>query len=793
MIVLRALLLAEKKSERDAIQKVYNDHRNEFDYDITFMEQYGHLLTLKLPSEIDEEQKQWKWENLPFHPSQYEGWEYKVIGNERARKIFSSIKEEIRSGKYDFIIHAGDSDQEGELLINIVINKIGTNLPVFRFWTNSQVEEDILKALKNMENDRTTKRLVDLYCAAQTRQHIDYLIGMNLSEASSLKMMGRVSVGRVKTPVCKIVYQREKEIQNFKPSTSYELESIYDERFKGVLISEDSEETNKHVRFKDMQELGEFIKKLDDEKARVKTVEKKNIKQNAPELYTLSSLQIEASQKYGYDGDRVLNIVQSLYEKKICSYPRTSCCYLGSNMDFYGMIKATSYIDALQPFVKKITDTDIDMVKKNKKYINDKAMEKEGHYALSPTGEIPNLDSLSKEEVEILTMIYSRFLAIFLPPLVHEKTQIITENNGFEFRSSGKILLDKGYTELLVKKEEDVILPDVKEGDIVHVKGFHGAEKTTVCPKRYTNGELLAVMEKPAKFLYDKSFGSLKDDLRLGTVATRAGILKQLIEKDKYLEEKKGKGKAALIHPTPMLMQIMERLEDRDICRVDMSGALEVNLGKIRTGEMNYKTFEAETWLYIQSMIEDIKTSKIKPLQRASNIVCDCPKPGCSGSLVEGKKGYFCSEWKNGCQSRLFKEILGAKITPADIKKMAEGGTIKKKLKKGDKSWEQELFINEDNLSIEFKKKENQSTNLDCPKCHNAKLFMTDWVCKCPSCDFQVFRKICGTTLSENVIQELFEKGFYKKELSFISKKGNKFKAKLIYNPNQNKIEFDFD
>ena len=157
----KALLIAEKSSLMTTIKDVFYKHKNEFDFDITFLCQSGHLLTLKLPHELDESQKIWSWDNIPFHPNEINGWKYKVISGQENR--FNRIKEELQNGTYDFVIHAGDSDQEGELLVNLVLNYIGTDLPIYRFWTNSLTDKDVLKALHNMEDDRNTTKLINLY------------------------------------------------------------------------------------------------------------------------------------------------------------------------------------------------------------------------------------------------------------------------------------------------------------------------------------------------------------------------------------------------------------------------------------------------------------------------------------------------------------------------------------------------------------------------------------------------------------------------------------------------------
>ena len=213
----KALLIAEKPSLRREIETVYKKHKSEIPYEITFMEQRGHLLTLKNPSELDEELKKWDWDTLPIHPEEYGGWQYKPISEKKTGKFltsqerFEAIGKELKSGSYDFVINAGDPDQEGELLIRIVLAALKNKLPVKRYWTNALTEEKILDALKNLRDDDHEPELVHLLDAAYARQHSDWRFGMNISRAATLKMGARCACGRVKTPILGIVCKREKE------------------------------------------------------------------------------------------------------------------------------------------------------------------------------------------------------------------------------------------------------------------------------------------------------------------------------------------------------------------------------------------------------------------------------------------------------------------------------------------------------------------------------------------------------------------------------------------------------
>ena len=431
----KALLIAEKPDLMRKIQDVYENHRTEIPYDIIFQSQRGHLVTLMLPDEIDETQKDWSWENLPIEPEKWEGgWKYKVIEEKKtgsfltAKERFQQIDKELKSGKYDFVIHAGDPDQEGELLVNIVLQYAKNKLPVKRFWTNDLTEGHILDALKNLKDDDRDEMLVNLMAAAVGRQHSDYRFGMNISRAATLQMDGRVACGRVKTPILAIVCKREEEIKNFKAQTEYGVKCMYekigDNEFTGQLFSndlidekEEKDEDKKQgiVWYKDKDAAQDKINELSHySSAEVISYESEEVKTFAPKLFKLATLQIEAG-KMGYNDATTLKIIQSLYEKKLLSYPRTDCEYLSSEEDFYGIISAVLNVPECEPFIRtQITKSAIEKVKHTKKWINDKELEKSGHSAIRPTTEAADMDALTKEERDIYTLVCKRFIAIFL-------------------------------------------------------------------------------------------------------------------------------------------------------------------------------------------------------------------------------------------------------------------------------------------------------------------------------------------------------------------------------------------
>lgn len=799
----RGLLIAEKASLKRTIEEVYDKIKSTLPYQIDFMEQRGHIIRLLLPSEIDEAQKAWKWENLPFHPEDHGGWQYTVISEKKqgnfltSKERYKNISDALKSGKYDFVINAGDPDQEGELLIRETLDLLKNKLPVKRFWTNDLTEKAVDNALRNLRDDDHDPMLVNLHKAALARQHSDYRYGMNLSEATSLRLNVRAAIGRVKTPILAIICKREKEILNFKPVTVYGVKIIYDkgDNFSGSLYNpadaqtgnEEDEETG-IIWFKTKQEAEAVIATLAPD-AKVIKVEKKHTTTYAPKLFKLATAQTAAG-KMGYKADRVLEIIQSLYEKKHMSYPRTDCEYLSSNEDFDGILRGLLSIDELAPYIKKISKADMERVKKSSKWINDKELQSSGHSALCPTTNTPNLASLSSEEREIYLMIAKRFLAMFLPALEADNTTILTDSNGNIFRSTGKTITKKGYTELFGTDSTDTILPPVNEGEVLGIKDRQCSEKTSKCPKRYTDGELIAACENPLKYLDDERLKKLGKELKIGTPATRASIIAQLINKDKYMEYVK-EGKTDRIAPTKEGMFIIDNLGDREICKVDMTGLWEEKLQMVRAGELDLNSLEEAMMKDVNAQIIDIKNmnASVAPSQGTGTVIMSCPV--CGKDIITGKTSYYCEGFREKtCKVGVMFEICGAKITPDDAKSLFNGKMIEKKMTKDRRSWQQKLVFDKEQQKVVFYQEEKQESKYKCPKCGNA-LKENSTLAEC-TCGVKIWRTMCQKQLSDKEWDELLTKHETSNYVNgMISKKKTTFSARLKLKDNGD-IEFIF-
>lgn len=644
----KALLVAEKPDLLRKILSAYKNHKNEYPYVIEQgIAQVGHLFGLKLPKEMDEDLKNWKLENYPWFPERYE----MKITDPGKRKIYYKIEDAIKSGQFDFVIHAGDPDQEGEALIRETLEHAGNQLPVYRLWTNASTEDEYAKALKELKSD-SDPFFENLYAAAIARRNSDYNVGMNLSPVLSLLCNDTYHVGRIKAFIDGIIVTRERELLNWKPSSIYQLGAVYQEGFAGSYTAE---------QFDTEQDALDFAKNLKKE-ANIIDVKVEKTKKYAPHLFKLSTLQIFADAK-GVSASQVQDICQSLYQKGYSTYPRTSCEFVDSQANFKAMLKSAFVFEDLRPFVARIKPEDIERIKKNKNYVNNEKTAESGHQALTPTTVVPDLSNLTDDEKTVLHMIFAQYVAIFLPPMIQEKTKIITENNGYEFVTNGKRLLDKGFTELLTVKLTDVLLPVVKKGDIVHVDQFVPIEKKATPPKRYTQGTLIQALENPAKYLQDNSLKSLSRviDISIGRPSTREPIINQLITM-KYISIKN----KSLV-PTQKAMDYFDNLHESAILRADTTSIWERDLEEIRKGNMQRSDFEKNINEFIVTEIERLKKCpmiKAAPKNTGLEELGICPN--CGKKILNGKFGAFC---ENKCGFTIGK-YRGKTLTKTQIKKL---------------------------------------------------------------------------------------------------------------------------
>ena len=548
----------------------------------------GHLVTMSYPEKYDEKLKFWRLDTLPFIP---EDWKYEIIP--QVENQFNIVKELMQREDIEEIYNAGDSGREGEYIQRLVfmMAKPNPNAKMKRVWIDSQTEEEILRGIREAKDQSEYDSLSD---SAYLRAKEDYLIGINFSRLLSIiygknlankinEERASISVGRVMTCVLGMIVSREREIRNFKKTKYYKIIGDFgnnDENFQAEWkVTEKSEmfESPKlynETGFKKEIYAKEFIKKFEGKKARISELKKSKQKENPPLLFNLAELQNQCTKRFKIKPDETLEIVQTLYEKKLVTYPRTDARVLSTavakeiNKNLNGISRGFKD-EEIQQVIKKMIDEKYSTNLVKTKYVNDSKIT--DHYAIIPTGQgYENHGSLSELQKNVYKLIVTRFLAIFYPPAEYNKIQVTVEvedtvNKKIEsFYCSGKVCLNKGFLDVLktnekfkkntkeenesdIEKQSDLeILKKLKKGQEIEIKQFELKDAETSPPTRYNSGSIILAMENAGKLIEDEELREQIKGAGIGTSATRAEIIKKL-EKIKYIDIN---SKTQIITPT---------------------------------------------------------------------------------------------------------------------------------------------------------------------------------------------------------------------------------------------------
>ncbi|WCK57734.1 DNA topoisomerase (plasmid) [Aneurinibacillus sp. Ricciae_BoGa-3] len=661
---MKALLIAEKPSLMNEIKEVYKKlgHKDT----ITFKSFAGHTMELREPQDYKSEWGKWDLSVLPMIPERFG---YKPKKDKQA--MFKELKSEIQNGDYDYIINACDPGREGQHIFFSFYDSLGVKLPVKRIWHEDLTENELKRALDNLR-DENEPALKNMTVASKYRAYFDWLIGLNGTRAVTLVANKKINVGRVMTPVLKILVDRELELRNFVPKDFWEIEADFG-KYKGIYFDEANENETK---FFEKAKAEAKVKQFGN-KGTVVKVEKKKETKYAPGLHSLQELSNEANRTFGYTMAETLKIAQDLYEKKILSYPRTDSPYITEAIakEFPKYLKSVLSVPELKDKASLVMkDTSVlASVAKNKKYVDNSKVS--DHYAIIPTGVSVDLSKLSAKEQNIFSMVCRRFLAIFFPPMVTNKTNIVTESNGHKFNTTGSVLVNMGYMELYTYKGNDNVLPDVNKGEVFDLKGTKLLQKKTTPPQRYNDETLGKAMENAGRFVEDEELSSvLKEAKGLGTPATRGGIVEKLVKLE--MIERKGSGKVKSFHAKDFGIEIIQSLNGKDITLPELTATWEQKLSSIEDGTYQPKDFYDEMIVYVKQMMDDFKHTHVS-VSRTSDkeVLGKCPK--CQANVVEGKNFYLCANYKKSCDFIIGKEMLGAKISKTEVKKLLTGKETK--------------------------------------------------------------------------------------------------------------------
>ena len=631
-------------------------------YQVTWT--FGHLCTLKEPNDYAQEWKQWRIETLPMIPPRFG---IKLISNKGVEHQFQTIEKLFKAA--DSIVNCGDAGQEGELIQRWVMQKAGAKCPVSRLWISSLTEDAIREGFNSL---RPSADFKNLYEAGLCRAIGDWLLGMNATRLYTLRFAQQrqiLSIGRVQTPTLAIIVNRQKEIENFKPEQYWELKTTYRDT---VFAAVSGKYTSK-------EKADEALLKIQGKDFVITGVEIKKGTEASPRLYDLTSLQVDCNKKYGFSADETLKLIQTLYEKKLTTYPRVDTTFLSD--DIYpkvpGIMKGlTAYSTLTDPLSGK------KLPKSKKVFDNSKVTD---HHAIIPTGVVAN--NMTDAESKVYDLVARRFISVFYPDCKYSTTTVKGESEGVGFKTSGKEILEEGWRVVYAADKKNAapadgeqVLPHFEEGE----RGEHTpdvAEKWTTPPKPYTEATLLRAMETAGKFVDNDELRDAMKENGIGRPSTRAAIIETLFKRNYIKKERKA------LFATATGVQLIDTIQDELLKSPELTGLWEKKLREIEKGEYDSATFINElkqmtmqvvkngcsvAYRRIESeptIVDELKAASAKRKQRtkaqkkpaaekkAEPKITDemigkpCPKCG-KGVVIKGRTAYGCSEWKSGCDWR---------------------------------------------------------------------------------------------------------------------------------------------
>ncbi len=526
---------------------------------------FGHLCCLKEPHDYTDLWKRWSLGALPMIPPKFG---IKIIDDNGIKRQFDVIKTLI--SKADKVINCGDAGQEGELIQRWVMQKAGVKCPVDRLWISSLTDDSIRDGFKNLRPQSDFDRL---YHAGLSRAIGDWILGMNATRLYSLKYSepGKVlSIGRVQTPTLALIVQRQREIDSFKPEDFWELKTVY----RDVVFNATS------GRFKTEAEAQEALNAINSHPLTIIEVQRKKGKEQPPRLFDLTSLQVECNKKWGWTADETLRLIQTLYEKKVTTYPRVDTTYLSD--DIYP--KVPQILKQMEPYAALTAQILAKKLPKSKKvFDNSKVTD---HHAIIPTGESPK--TLVGDERKMYHLIAQRFIAAFYPDCQFEQTTVMADVNHQGFKATGKVITDPGWRNVFsygVKKEEGAtsatdegILPPFAVGESgPHTPSLQ--KKQTQPPKYYTEGTLLRAMESAGKTVDDEDLREAMKENGIGRPSTRAAIIETLFKRRYIRRERKN------IIATQAGIDLIDTINQELLKSAKLTGIWERRLRMIERGD----------------------------------------------------------------------------------------------------------------------------------------------------------------------------------------------------------------
>lgn len=794
------VIVAEKPSVAKNIAEVVgaDDRQDGFiqgnGYTVTWA--LGHLVELWDAKDYDEKYAgAWNLDDWPFLPNPFR---YRIADvpkrkgpeeadyRKRVRAQYNVVKKLINHANCEEVICATDAGREGELIFRLIYNLAECKKPASRLWISS-MEQSVIR--QGIDDRKPLSAYDDLYAAALARQQADWDVGINFSVYYSVKYGGRTvryTAGRVQTVVNHFIVQRCYDIENFVPVPYYLIKADL-----GGFIATHREET--------FEAAEQCVRNCVYKDALCKTVkkEKKTVKQEL--LYNLGDFQKDCNNYFGLSASEAEDVLQSLYEKKLVTYPRTESKYIEQAQE--------QSVIALIPHIKSVVNSQNDFVPNTKRIVNDAKVT--DHHAVLPTQEVKSLGSLDTLENKCLALVCWRLLIATAPQSTYESTVATFDIAGYEFKAEGQKILELGFRALqaelnamLGKKSDkkENILPDLFEGNSYKVGALDNEQKQTEPPKYYTDATILTAMETAGKELDDEELKDALKGVGIGTPATRAEIIEKLIrigyiirEKGKLYATEKGKN--------------FDRIADEKIKSPAMTGEWEQQLADIAKGELPKELFMSDIEDFVYTFYQDHRNDEgeTPPMDAGErNVIGRCPK--CGNEVVDVGTGWICSAGKENCGFVIWKK-MGNKEHPKTIsetqaRKLLEKGRsdlLQGFVGNSGKTFDAFLIIREDKSGVDFDFGSGTGAPAivgKCPVCGSDVVGGSmGWSCSKEGCKFIVWRKFGNKEhpkiLTDAQVKKLLSAKRTDLIKGFVGKNGKKFDAYLVLKPD-NTVGFEF-
>lgn len=613
----KRLVIAEKPSVGEDLSRALGVKKkdqgfNESDeYVVTWA--IGHMLELQDPEDIDKKYKAWMLKELPIIPKKFKS---KVTS--RTKEQYKVIKKLLKRDDIDAVVNACDAGREGELIFREIMEHEKVKLPIYRLWLSSMIPDAIREGFQNL---LPGEELEGLAASAKSRSESDWLIGINGTRAITKRLQSRAvrqvfSVGRVQTPTLSMLVDRELEVISHVPRPYSKIEAQFqasDHGYRGTLHLSKGEDSEKIF---EKEKVEEILKALGGVGAKGFATEsrKRSLRKPAP-LFDLTSLQREANQRFGISAQRTLQAAQRLYEQeKLITYPRTDSKHLPSDYvetlrsSIQGVGNLSQYTPFVKPALEKLSGSD-------KRIFDDKKVS--DHFAIIPTGVQPKR-TLEGDDARVFDLVVKRVLAIFHPPAVFEVVDRKTEVNGYNFQSKGRFLKEPGWMAVFGKEEDssDALAPLI--GPEVDVSDIEVSEHETKPPSRYGEAKLLTLMEFAGKELSDEELFEALEGKGIGTPATRADIIENLIRKD-YVRRVGASLRATA--KAIRLLDVLKRVDVRRLNSVELTAQIEARLKEVERRLISREDFMEEIVSYIQEVVDQIRDFQYEDLYKDEPVV----------------------------------------------------------------------------------------------------------------------------------------------------------------------------